>query len=155
MEKIFKIDGYVLTSYEDEGRYTISFIDVTNEKVEKEITKDIYEEYKKAYLEYESQRNKSRKHVEYSELSENILYNKTSYNFFDVAEIVENKLLAEEIERVIATFTATQKRRFKMYYYEGLTYREIAQIEGCCISSVQESISFAKKIFKKFFKLYP
>ena len=46
----FKVDGYTLAYYENEDRYTISFIDSVGIEVEEEITEDIYNEYKNQYL---------------------------------------------------------------------------------------------------------
>jgi RNA polymerase sigma-70 factor (ECF subfamily) len=43
-----------------------------------------------------------------------------------------------------------QKRRIILYYFQGLTYRQIAKIDGVSDMSVRESIAGAIKKIKKF-----
>ena len=57
----------------------------------------------------------------------------------------------ERLWRAIATLPETQRRRLVMYYFDGLTYEEIAEKEGCThpaiIKSVKAAISKIKNIF--------
>lgn len=55
-------------------------------------------------------------------------------------EEVEQKLLLEDIKKAFNVLTETQKRRFKMYYYDDLNFKQIAEKECCDESSVRESI---------------
>ena len=147
MKKIFKVDGYTLTSHE-EGRYTISFVDSKGITVESEITESIYEEYKKEYLMLISQRHKKRKYTEHLDLNDNALYRRTKEKQPSVEKMVEEKEFAEVIERIINTLTEKQKRRFEMYYEEGLTYKEIAEREDCIIASIQDTMVLIRKKFE-------
>ena len=45
-----------------------------------------------------------------------------------------------------------QKRRLQMYFFDGLTYEEIAVREGCSYQAVQKSIAAALKKIRKFLK---
>ena len=51
---------------------------------------------------------------------------------------------------VFSKLTPTQQRRLTMYS-EGMSYREIAEVEGTFFRSVEESIKAAIKKFKKHF----
>lgn len=69
-------------------------------------------------------------------------------------ELMENSdetLFYDKLNKVIDTMlTPIQNRRFKMFAFEGLTYREIAQRENVNIRAVWESIELSKKKIRKF-----
>lgn len=48
-----------------------------------------------------------------------------------------------------------QSRRFKMYYFQNYTYRQIAEMEKRNIKTVYESVQAAKKKFIKFLEKHP
>ena len=50
--------------------------------------------------------------------------------------------------------TETQKRRFKMYIFDNLSYREIAEIENVTFAAVRDSVNSAKIKLKKFFEKF-
>ena len=45
-----------------------------------------------------------------------------------------------------------QKRRLQMYFFDGLTYEEIAERERCSYQAVQKSVSAALKKIREFLK---
>ncbi|MDR0916427.1 MAG: hypothetical protein LBN02_04485 [Oscillospiraceae bacterium] len=51
----------------------------------------------------------------------------------------------------IMTLTETQRRRLTAYYYEGLTYREIAAREDVVFTKIANSVSAAIESLKKYF----
>lgn len=51
-----------------------------------------------------------------------------------------------------ACLSETQKRRFKMHYFEGKTTREIALKESIAQRSVMDSLDYANKKIEKYFK---
>ena len=57
-----------------------------------------------------------------------------------------------QLHRAISELPEIQKRRLILYYFQGLTYEQIAEMEGCRYQSVQESILSAIKKLRKFFK---
>ena len=72
---------------------------------------------------------------------------------------IEAEFLREEEERIIdewlrKNLTLNQYRRFR-YYMEGLTLREIAELEGVDYKSVQESVTAARKKLQKLCRTTP
>lgn len=61
----------------------------------------------------------------------------------DVAEIVWRKIVNEMLYRAIDELPEKQRRRIIMYYFYGLTYEQIAEVEGCTKMAVKFSISKA------------
>lgn len=53
------------------------------------------------------------------------------------AESVEDAVLRnieyERLHRAISELPETQRRRITLYYFRGLTYEQIAEMEGCSI----------------------
>lgn len=56
------------------------------------------------------------------------------------------------LPRAMSTLTEKQRKRMIMHFYEGKTYREIADTENADFSSVRDSINLAKEKLKNFLK---
>ena len=68
-----------------------------------------------------------------------------------VADLLD-KLDLERLPGLIAKLPELQRRRLVAYYYEGLTYQEIATREGVHHSAVMRSVELAKNNLKKNFE---
>ena len=62
------------------------------------------------------------------------------------------KLQYEALYDAIRKLPEVQRRRLILYYFQGLTYAQIAEMEGCKYQTVQESIYAALKKLKKYLK---
>lgn len=64
------------------------------------------------------------------------------------------KLQTEELHKAINRLPKIQQRRIMLYYFEGMTYEQIARQEGCTKMPIKRSIDAAierlKKDLKKF-----
>ena len=66
-----------------------------------------------------------------------------------IEEIVLDMFETEQLHRAIVNLPEVQRRRVVQYYFEGLTYQQIAREEHCSFQAVAKSISAAeKRIFK-------
>lgn len=65
-----------------------------------------------------------------------------------VYESLQTQALREGIRRL----PEIQKRRLQMYFFNGLTYEEIAAREGCSYQAVQKCIAAALKKIQEFLK---
>lgn len=63
-----------------------------------------------------------------------------------------NKYDLELLRESIDSLTAVQQRRIKLYFFEGLTFREIAAREGVSTKNVYKSVQEAMKKIKKFWE---
>ena len=61
------------------------------------------------------------------------------------------RLEQERLPELIALLPEIQRCRLVAYYYEGLTFREIATIEGVHFSAVKRSVELALKNLKNYF----
>ena len=72
-----------------------------------------------------------------------------------IIEREEEELRARQIAALpeaMEMLTEKQKKRITMHFYEGMTYREIAELENTGLSTVQDSIDLAKEKIKNFLK---
>jgi RNA polymerase sigma factor (sigma-70 family) len=71
----------------------------------------------------------------------------------DIEEQEERERKARRRElglRAFGELTEVQRRRYQMYHVEGLTMRQIADLEGVNHSKIQDSLNAADKKIKKF-----
>lgn len=147
-----KDNPYILGYDEDKKTYTVEFVD--NKKVMHKIaiSVEVYNAFDSFELEDVSQIHKYQRHIEHSEVYEETLNNRAIDKPLGVDEIVENKMIYDELKKAINTLSEVQKRRIKLYYFENKTLKEIATLEQCSIMSVKESIDSGIVKLKKILK---
>jgi len=67
-----------------------------------------------------------------------------------IEQAVKQKRRRELAHQALCTLTDVQRRRYLLYHVNGLTMREIADIEGVVHSKIQKSLEAAEKKIKKF-----
>ena len=77
----------------------------------------------------------------------------TEDEYIDKAEMfTESERRGVLAKGAFSKLTETQRRRYVMYHVQGMTYREIADLEQAHFTSIEESILAADKKIKKFLK---
>jgi len=66
----------------------------------------------------------------------------------DVADLLIKMELVKQLHAAMDKLTETQRRRLILYYYHGLTYRRIAEIEKVNFKTISESVARAIQILK-------
>ena len=69
--------------------------------------------------------------------------------------IVRNEEIEMYLKEFMLNLNPIQRRRFKMYFIDNLTYRQIADIESRNIKSIYESVQAGKKKFLKYLDKHP
>lgn len=144
-----KDNPYKLDFDEDKNVYTVEFID--NKKVihKVEITEKVYQAFDRFELEDISQIHKFRKHIEHSVLYEETLEHRMIDKPTTIEDEVEEKILIKDIKNIIDSLPDIQKRRLKKYFFEDMTYEEIAHEEACTKRAVKFSIDIALEKISK------
>lgn len=118
-----------------------------------EIEKEIFDLLDRFELDDLSFLNEWERHIEHSELTEVELYARAIVDVESVEITAYKRIRNEQLHRAIADLPEVQRRRLVMYYFDSLTYEEIAEREGCThpavIKSVKAAISKLKKYFLK------
>lgn len=73
----------------------------------------------------------------------------------DIGESLENEEVEMYVNKFLLNLKPVQRQRFKMYYLQNYTYRQIAEMEKRDIKTVYESVQAAKKKFIKFLEKHP
>lgn len=134
---------------ENNGRYYLSFKDGQGVRHEMEIQKDLFDMLNRFELDDLSILNEWDRHIEHFEQTEQSLNRRACAKAESVEDTVLRNIEYEQLHQAISMLTETQQRRLKLYYFQGLTYNQIAEIEGCSASAVASSISVAiEKIIK-------
>jgi len=66
-----------------------------------------------------------------------------------IEDIIADAEWANTLQSAIAELSETQRRRFVLYYYSELAYKQIAEMEGCSHVAVMHSLEKAKTAIEK------
>lgn len=151
-----KDNPYKLNFKDGDNVYTISFKDVKNEYHEVIISEDLFKEFNNFELEDISQLHKVDKYIDLrlldnTENTDIYLYYNTKLSVKEsVLEKVENNILQENLKKAINELPEIQKRRLRKYYFENMTFEEIAREENCSKRAIKFSVDIAiEKISQK------
>ena len=147
-----KDNPYTLEYIEEKNIYKVSFKDNRENLNVVEISASVYKAMDKFELEDISQMHKFERHIEHSELYEGTLNERAVDKPISLEDVVENTIINEEIRKAIDSLSEIQKRRIKLYYFEGLTQQEIANKEGASLRAVQYTLNSAMNELKKILK---
>lgn len=143
-----KFNPYKIYRTED-GKYHLSFRDGKGISHHLELDEILYTLFDRFELDDLSYLNVVDRHYEHSELTEISLNNRAFLKEESLEEQVLKKLEMERLHRAISQLPEIQRRRIIFYYFENLTYEQIAMLEGCTITPIKNSIGKALKNLKK------
>ena len=124
-------------------RYYISFEDSEDIRRETEVSRPVYLEFLRFVRIERNLRRWDERHIERSELSEETLRKRAFNPQKSVEEITFDSQRNELLCRAVQELTEIQRRRFVLYHEFGLTYEQIANMEGRGLSSVYVSVQGA------------
>ena len=113
-----------------------------------EITEELYDAFNSFELEDLSYLNVWDRHMEQSEIWESTLNERAVDVQVSVEDIVMRNLQNEKVHRAIDMLPEVQRRRVKMYFFDGMTYEEIAAKEKCKHPAVVKSVKAALEKLK-------
>lgn len=108
-----------------------------------EIQQELYELLNRFELDDLSFLNEVEFHYEHSELTEASLTVRTAEYQASLEEMVYAKMEVQNLHTAITQLPEIQRRRLEMYYFEEMTYMQIASLEGSSFQAVSKSINSA------------
>ena len=144
---------YTIRFDETDGRkrYFVAFTDGQGNFRETEVSKAVYMEFCHFIKRERNLRRSDERHLEQSELTEETLCRRAVHKPKPVDDAVNDNIRMERLNRAILELPEIQKRRLILYYFQGLTYEQIAGMEGCTFQAVAKSVAAAEKRLKNFF----
>ena len=146
-----KYNPYTIGTTED-GRHWLTFLDGQGNRHHFEISAAVFALFDSFELDDLSYLNEVDRHYEQSELTEAALYDRAVHRPATVEESALQSMEYAQLHRAISVLPEIQKRRLILYYFQGLTYEQIAGMEGCTKRAVKFSVDIAVEKLKKFFK---
>jgi len=133
----------------DIERIYVHFHDGENKQREVEISKDVLQELNLLNKSIRNIQRSTERHKEYRELADEELIMRGASHAPSAEEEALNNILIEEMKSAFLKLPTVQARRYLLAHVYGLSYAEIAEAEGCAISSVNSSLVIAKKNLRK------
>jgi len=135
-------------------RYYVTFKDGQAVLREAEVSRSVYMEFLRFIKVERNLRRWDERHIEQITLSDEELYKRALYRPKSLEETVCDSWQNERLWLAIRQLPEIQRRRLVLYHEFGLTYEQIAEIEGCKKQSVCESVIRAEEIIKRKMKNY-
>lgn len=136
----YKDNPYTINKDGITNKYYIKFKDSTNKEQLVEVDATIYKVFDDSELIDISHMHEYERHIEHNEMFDYKIDLVSSKMNKSTEEIIEEKMLHDELKSAIKELSEVQKRRIKMYYFEDLNLKEIAEIECCSIKNIHKSI---------------
>jgi len=133
----------------DAPRYYVCFKDGPRVEHYLEISKELFDLLDSFELDDLSFLNEWDRHLEQSEQTEATLNARAIHRRETVEEEVFRHIESEMLHRAIVTLPEVQRRRLTLYYFDNLTYQEIADLDGCSKVAVKYTIDKALAALKK------
>ena len=134
--------------------YFVSFTDGQAIHRETEVSRPVYLEFLRFVKIERSLRHWDERHREHSELTDETFHNRALSPQKSLEEAVFDSLRNEYLRLAIQQLPEIQRRRFVLYHEFGLTYEQIAQMEGCTKMPVKRSIDRAEEKIREAIKFF-
>ena len=135
-------------------RYYISFADGEAVCREIEVSRPVYLEFLRFVKTERNLRRWDERHTEQSELTDETLYKRAFHPPKELEDMFLDSLQNEQLRLAIQELPEIQRRRFILHHEFGLTYEQIADMEGCTKMAVKFSVDIAKEKIKENLKKF-
>lgn len=113
-----------------------------------EVSTSVKELLEQSDRQIRSQRRQDRRYLDFTPLTDEVLEISLLGAYEDIADLLERMERNAQLHKAIGKLTEVQRRRLSLYYFEGLTYSQIAKLEGVSHRAVIYSIEQALKQLK-------
>lgn len=134
--------------------YYVTFKDGQAIPRETEVSRPVYLEFLRFVKHERNLRRSDERHIEQSEMTDETLHNRAVHTPKDIDEGVFDSMRNERLRQIITELPEIQRRRFILYHEFGLTYEQIAVMEGCKRQPVTRSIQRAEEKIREAMKSF-
>ena len=114
-----------------------------------EINRELYDVFDRAELDELKYLNIIDRHIEQSEIYEITMYKRSGQSGESAENEAIRNIILNDLYTAISELPKIQRRRLILYYFVGLTYEQIAEMEGCSFQAIAKSVTIAEKNLKK------
>lgn len=148
----YKDNPYTLNYIEEKNIYIVSFKDVKGKLQKVEVSEEVYRTFDRFELQDLAEMNEYDRHIEHSEIFENNLEIRAKDKPISLEDSIIRKATYEELINAIKQLPIIQQKRIKLYYFDELSTKEIAEMENCTQHSVRVSLRRAVEELGKILK---
>lgn len=135
----------------DQSNVEIIYCTAEGKRISVEVTNPVKELLKQSDRQIRSQRRQDRRHLSYAGNTAEELDNLLSPSQEDTADLLERKERDARLHAAIGQLTEVQERRLCLYYFDDLSYSQIARMEGVTHKAVIRSIEQALRSLRTLF----
>jgi RNA polymerase sigma-70 factor (ECF subfamily) len=145
---------YTLWTVVAEGitQYFVSFSDGQAVHRETEVSQSVYLEFCRFVKKERNLRRWDERHTEQSLLTDETLHRRALYPPKSVEDTAYYSSRNKRLRLAMQSLPEIQRRRFVQYHEFGLTYEQIAEIEGCSHVAIISSVRKAQKLLTEILK---
>ena len=110
-----------------------------------EVSTSVQELLEQSDRQIRSQRRQDRRHLEFAVSTDGDSTSPLLPACEDTADLLERMERDARLHKAISKLTEVQQRRLRLYYFKGMTYSQIARLEGVSHSTVITTIEQALK----------
>jgi len=133
----------------DKPLVTIEYKTANGSRISVEVSTSVKEVLEETDRKIRSQGRQDRRRLDFTPLTDEFLEGSLLAATEDTADLYEKIERDARLHEAIDKLTEVQKRRLCLYYFRGLKYREIAELEGVNLASIGQSIRLAlKQLYK-------
>jgi len=129
----------------DKPLVAIEYKTANGNKISVEVSTSVKEVLEETDRKIRSQGRQDRRRLDFTPLTDEFLELSLLTASEDTADLYEKIERDARLHEAIDKLTEAQNRRLRLYYFRGLKYREIAELEGVNLASIGQSIRLALK----------
>lgn len=134
----------------DKPFVTITYKIANGNKICVEVSTPVRELLEQSDRQIRSQRRQDRRHLDFAVHTDEDLSSSLLPAFEDTADLLIRMKRDTRLYEAIGKLTEIQQRRLRLYYFKGLSYRQIARLEGVThrtvISTIEHSLNRLRKL---------
>jgi RNA polymerase sigma factor (sigma-70 family) len=134
----------------DKPLVTITYKAANGNRICVEVSTPVKELLEQSDRQIRSQRRQDRRHIDFAVQADEDLLSSLLPAYEDTADLLERIECNTRLHEAIGKLTEIQRRRLCLYYFDGLSYRQIAKLEGVThrtvISTIEHSLNRLRKL---------
>ena len=134
----------------DHPRYFVEFDDGEGIHQCVEVTEKQFHDFDMNELADLSYLNECDRHLDKTNLYDATIHRRSAEPTDPLQEIIEAAEETERLHKAIFMLSPVQQRRVLMYYFQEMTYEEIADVEYCSPQAVEKTLRQARKAIMNF-----
>ena len=134
----------------DKPFVTITYKLADGKRICVEVSTSVKELLEQSDRQIRSQRRQDRRHLDFAVHTDEDLASSLLPAYEDTADLLEEMERNARLHEAIGKLTGVQRRRLSLYYFDGLSYRQIARLEGVTHRTVIGTIAQALKQLRTF-----